>query len=225
ARRAEAGTAKAGLPARKDAVAVLSAVLRDRTTLERATAEWIDASLLEARDKGFARALATESLRRFGQLDALIRQFVTKPPPPHKTGNTLEILIAGACELLFLKTPPHAAVDGANRVAQTDRQAVHFKPLINAVLRRVAREGEAIVASQDAQALNTPDWLWPRWTQHFGEDTARAIANMHLAIPPLDLVLAGTEALEIPDAVQLAPGRLRLSRAGRIEDIPGFREG
>jgi 16S rRNA (cytosine967-C5)-methyltransferase len=148
---------------------------------------------------------------------------VTKPPPPHKAGNALEILIAGACELLFLKTAAHAAVDGANRVAQSDRQAVHFKPLINAVLRRITREGEALVASQDAPVLNTPDWLWPRWTQNFGEHTARAIANAHLAIPTLDLSYAGRTP-EIPDAVQLAPGCLRLARAGRVEDIPGYRD-
>ena len=89
---------------------------------------------------------------------------MAKSPPPHKSGITPEILIAGGCELLFLNTPPHAAVDAANRLAQTDRNAVHFKPLINAVLRRIAREGEAIVASQDAATLNTPDWLWPRWS-------------------------------------------------------------
>ena len=61
-----------------------------------------------------------------------------------------------------------------------DAKAVHFKPLINAVLRRIAREGEAIAARQDAERLNVPDWLWPRWVEHFGEATARAIARAHL---------------------------------------------
>jgi 16S rRNA (cytosine967-C5)-methyltransferase len=93
------------------------------------------------------------------------------------------------------------------------------------VLRRIAREGEGIVAAQDAPVLNTPDWLWPRWTQNFGEGTARAIAKAHLAIPPLDLSYAGATAPEIPDAVQLAAGCLRLSSAGRVEDIPGYLEG
>ena len=62
--------------------------------------------------------------------------------------------------------PAHAAVDAANRLAQADGKAVHFKSLINAVLRRVSREGEGVLAMQDAARLNTPDWLWPRWSDN-----------------------------------------------------------
>ena len=166
-------------------------------------------------------------MRRFGQLEALIRAFVPKSPPPHKRGPTLEILIAGACELLFLGVAPHAAVDAANRLAQADAKAVHFKALINAVLRRAAREGAGVIASQDAAVLNTPDWLWPRWVSHYGETTARAIAEAHLAVPPLDLTLKPSLPTlpSSEDGKILAPGRLRLTDAGRIEEISGFSEG
>lgn len=215
----------AGIAARKGAVGAISAVLRRHVPLERATAELIDAAALEQRDRGFARALANESLRRLGQIEALIRQFVAKPPPPHKAGITPEILIAGVCELLFLKTPAHAAVDAANRLAQADRNAVHFKPLINAVLRRVTREGESVIARQDAAVLNTPDWLWPRWAGSYGEDSARQIAQLHAEIPPLDLSYAGAVAPDIAGATQLAPGRLRLGRTARVDELAGYRSG
>ena len=205
-------------------MAAISAVLRNKLPLERAATEAIDSALLAPRDKGFARALASESFRRLGQIEALIRGFVTKPPPPHKAGITQEILIAGACELLFLKTPPHAAVDAANRLAQADRSAVHFKPLINAVLRRIAREGQAIVAAQDAAALNTPDWLWPRWVATYGEAEARAIAAVHAAIPPLDLSFSG-DVPAIADAEQLARQSLRVKRGGRVDELPGYHDG
>lgn len=215
----------AGVAARTAAVSGISAVLRRRVPLERALAELIDPAPLQPRDKGFARALATESFRRLGQIEALIRQFVTKPPAPHRAGLTPEILIAGACELLFLKTPAHAAVDAANRLAQADQGAIHFKPLINAVLRRIAREGEAVMSAQDRAALNTPDWLWPRWLLAFGEAAARAIADIHLNIPPLDLGFAGASIPEIPGAIELAPGHLRLNPGGRVEDLPGYSDG
>jgi 16S rRNA (cytosine967-C5)-methyltransferase len=193
--------------------------------LERAAAELIDCAALQTRDQGFARALATESFRRLGQIEAAIRQFVTKPPAARRAGTTPEILIAGACELLFLKTPAHAAVDAANRLAQADQGAVHFKPLINAVLRRIAREGELVLSAQDPAALNTPDWLWPRWLSGFGEETARAIAEIHLHIPRLDLGFAGASRPEISGAIELAPGRLRLNRSGRVEELPGYSDG
>jgi 16S rRNA (cytosine967-C5)-methyltransferase len=223
----EAQSSPAGLAARKAALAILSDVLRNKRNLDAAAADAQARAKLSPRDAGFARAIATASLRHFGQLEALIRSFVPKAPQPHKAGPTLEILIAGACELLFLNVAPHAAVDAANRLAQGDAKAVHFKALINAVLRRAAREGADIIARQDAPALNTPDWLWPRWVSHYGEETARAIGRAHTAIPPLDLTLKSADDpyTDLTGARSLAPGRLRLNDAGRIEDLAGFREG
>lgn len=219
--------APAGLAARKAALAILSDVLRRKHPLDAATVAVLGPADLPPRDAAFARAIATTALRRFGQLEALIRYFVPKTPPPHKAGATLEILIAGACELVFLDVAPHAAVDAANRLAQADNKAVHFKALVNAVLRRISREGAAVISGQDAAVLNTPDWLWPRWVAHYGEETARAIATAHGEIPPLDLTLkSSADPHDAPQGAELlAPGRLRLKHAGRIEDIPGFKEG
>jgi 16S rRNA (cytosine967-C5)-methyltransferase len=215
------------LAARKAALAILSDVLRKKRPLDTAAADALGAAKLAPRDSGFARSIAATALRRLGQLEDLIRHFVPKSPPPHKAGPTLEILMAGACELLFLGVAPHAAVDAANRLAQGDAKAVHFKGLINAVLRRVVREGAGVIAGQDAAALNTPDWLWPRWVAHYGEETARAMAAAHLAVPPLDLTLKARDDpyTELPGAVLLAPGQLRLTEGGRIEELPGFDEG
>jgi 16S rRNA (cytosine967-C5)-methyltransferase len=217
-----------GQPARKIALDILSQVLRRKRPLDQAAAEaFAPAAALAPRDAAFARAIVSTSLRRLGQLQALIATFVPKTPLPHKAGPTLEILIAGAAELLFLGVAPHAAVDAANRLAQADDKAVHFRPLINAVLRRAAQEGAGIIAKQDEARLNTPDWLWRRWVSNYGETTARAIANVHLSIPPLDLTLKSPDdALqERPDAERLAPQRLRIKDAGRIEALPGFESG
>jgi 16S rRNA (cytosine967-C5)-methyltransferase len=202
-------------------------VLRKKRPLDAAVADALSRAQLPPRDAGFARTIAATSLRRFGQLEALIRNFVPKAPPPHKAGPTLEILIAGACELLFLNVAPHAAVDAANRLAQGDAKAVHFKALINAVLRRIAREGASVAAKQDEAVLNTPDWLWPRWVEHYGESTARAIATAHLQIPPLDLTFKSPDDpyTEFREAELLAPGCVRLTHAGRVEELPGYEEG
>ncbi|HEY0106074.1 MAG TPA: transcription antitermination factor NusB [Rhizomicrobium sp.] len=210
-----------GLAARAAAQSVLSEVLRKRRPLDLALES---IPHLPARDAGFARVIASQTLRRLGQIEALIRHCVPKTPPPHKSGPTLEILFAGACELLFLGVPAHAAVDAANRLAQADPKAVHFKALINAVLRRLAREGREMVEAQDAARLNTPDWLWQRWCDGFGEETARAIAMAQLSPPPLDIVLKA-EGLAAPDGLRLFGNVVRLSDAGRIAELPGFAEG
>jgi 16S rRNA (cytosine967-C5)-methyltransferase len=213
-----------GIAAREAAQRVLGDVLRRRRPLDAALDAVLGPANLEPRDAGFARAIAGETLRRFGQLDALIRQFVPTPPPPHKAGPTLEILLAGACELLFLDVPAHAAVDAANRLALRDDKAKHFKPLINAVLRRISREGKAVLVAQDAARLNTPDWLWSRWCDAYGEELTRAIAAVHAQEPPLDLVMKG-EAIALEGALALPGGVLRLPGGGRVDALPGFEAG
>ena len=211
-----------GLPARIAAQDILGEVLRRRRPLDAAQDAILVGANLDPRDAGFARAIASETLRRFGQLDALIKTFIPKAPPPHRSGPTLEILLAGACELLFLDVAAHAAVDAANNLAARDKKAVHFKPLINATLRRSAREGREAIAAQD-ERLAAPDWLWARWRETFGEDTARAIIRAHLAKPPLDI--QSKAPFEIPGARALPNGMPRLDDSGRIEDLPGFADG
>lgn len=214
----------AGLASRIAAQAILGEVLRKRRPLDASLESVLGTSELAPRDAGFARAIAGETLRRFGQLDALIRSFVPKAPPPHKAGPTLELLMAGACELLFLDVAAHAAVDAANRLAMRDAKAKHFKPLINAVLRRVSREGAGMIAAQDAARLNTPDWLWTRWCDAYGEDKVRAIAAAHVQQPPIDLVMKG-DAVEIENAVAMPGSVLRLRDGVRVDTLPGYDEG
>ncbi|HEY8947688.1 MAG TPA: transcription antitermination factor NusB [Rhizomicrobium sp.] len=214
----------AGVPARAAAVKILGDVLRRRRPLDVAETEIIAASGLEPRDAGFARAIASETLRRFGQLDALIRNFVPKAPPPHKAGPTLEILLAGACELLFLDVAPHAAVDAANRLAAGDSKAVHFKSLINAVLRRVSREGKDFLSSKDADRLNTPDWLWQSWRAAYGDQATRMIASAHLQQPPTDFILKNG-ASPPPGATLLFDNVWRMKDTGRVDLLEGFSEG
>lgn len=218
------GELRAGeLGARLAAQAILSDVLRKRRPLDAAVDDILNKAKLDPRDAGFARAIATETLRRFGQLDTLIRHFVPKPPAPQRAGATPEILLAGVCELLFLNVAAHAAVDCANRLCERDKNAVHFKPLVNAVLRRISREGKAVLDAQDAPRLNTPDWMWTRWCDAYGEDTARRIAAAHLSPPPLDIALKDGAAL--PEAEPVFGNIVRLREAGRVDQLPGFEDG
>ena len=209
----------AGLDARSAAQSILREVLQRRRPLDAVLGAMTH---LDARDAGFARAIASETLRRFGQLDALIREFVPKAPRRNRAGATTEILLAGACELLFLDVPAHAAVDAANRLALADDKAKHFKALINAVLRRVARDGKGVVVAQDAQRLNTPDWLWQRWCESYGEEAARAIAAAHLEQAPVDVVVKGAPP---PEGVLLFGDVYRLCAHARIDTLEGYASG
>jgi 16S rRNA (cytosine967-C5)-methyltransferase len=213
-------SSEAGLPSRKAALSLLSAVLRKRRPLD---ALLDTLKNLPPRDAGFARALTSGALRHFGELDTTIRHFVPKPLPTHKAGPAMEILLLGAAELLILKGPAHAAVDGANNLAAADPKAVHFKPLINAVLRRIAKEGDAVRAALDAPRLNTPDWMWGRWQAQYGDDITRAIALAHGIEAPLDITVKNSASV-FPESTALFGASRRLP-AGRVEELPGFAGG
>jgi 16S rRNA (cytosine967-C5)-methyltransferase len=210
-----------GLPARRAALAILSSVLQKRRPLDAGLDQLAG---LATRDAGFARALVSETLRHMGALDAVLRRFVAKPLSPHKAGAASEILLLGACELLILKVPPHAAVDAANQLAAKDAKAVHFKPLVNAVLRKVANEGAGILSSLDRERLSTPDWLWSRWAAQYDAGTARLIARAHQHAAAVDIVLKSPDGA-VPPSQALFGNVRRLTDPGRIEDLPGFAEG
>jgi 16S rRNA (cytosine967-C5)-methyltransferase len=177
---------------------------------------------LSDRDRGYVRRLVATTLRRRGQIDGCLRKFLTLWPK----GLPREAMRLGAAELLFLDAPAHAAVGEAVNLMHPEQK----KPrgLINAVLRKVATEGAAIVAEQDVARANTPDWLWQSWVNFYGEDTARDIAMAHLQEAPLDISLKGDDAAiwaEKLDAEILPTGGVRRMAGGAVESLPGFEDG
>src|SRR5215471_17948810 len=169
--------------ARDVALELIGAVLRRKRPLDDAIEESAAMHQLSGRDRAFARLLVATVLRRLGQIDALIAQCLNIPLAP-RAMLVQDILRLGVAQLLFLRTPPHAAVATSVDLAQS-RGFVSHKGLVNAVLRRLSIEGTGRIEEQDAPRLNTPDWLWQSWNRTYGEATTRAIARAHLKEAPL----------------------------------------
>lgn len=181
---------------------------------------------LEPRDRAFARLIATTVLRRLGELDAVVAAFIEKPLP-ERQGALRYILLSAAAQLLMLATPPHAAISLAVDQCRGDRDARRFDKLANAVLRRVAEKGPAILASQDGVRLNVPGWLFERWGQAYGEAAARRIGEASLREAALDISVKGDAASWASrlGSVMLSTGSVRVETQGRIDALPGFAEG
>lgn len=217
-------TAKAP-SARAVALDLLAAIRHRGQPLDQALERHDGLAQLASRDRAFARLLVTTTLRRLGQIDAALAGLLDRPLAA-KAAGARDLLRLGAAQLLFLGTPPHAAVDSTVALA-TGAQLAPYRALVNAVLRRLAREAETLLAGQDAARLNLPDWLWTSWCAAYGEDTVRAIAGVLAAEPPLDIsVRSDPEAwAKRLDAEQLPTGSLRLIHAGAVTDLPGYAEG
>ncbi len=212
---------------RAAALNVIAAVLNKHRQLDEALEHALNRpdshTDLDRRDRAFVRLLAATVLRRLGQLDDVLDALVDRPLPPRltKVRNTLRL---GAAQILFLDTPPHAAV---NQTVELAGRKSPFRGLVNAVLRRLTKEGEALLRSQDAPRLNTPGWLWQSWCTAYGDSQARLIAEAHMTEPPLDLSVKsdGSRWAARLDAEVLPSGTLRRTGGGLVEQLPGYSEG
>jgi 16S rRNA (cytosine967-C5)-methyltransferase len=212
---------KAGLAARRAALVILSAILDDASHFDESLMQEHTGDLAPI-DRSFVTAMVQTSLRRRGESEAIIARFLSKKLP-RKSGDATLILLLGAAQLLYLRTPPHAAIDLAVTMAREDHDARHFANLINAVLRKLAD-----VKPMDRPRLNVPDWLWRRWTKAYGEGIAKAIARAHLNEPALDVSVKSDPQgwAKALNGIVLPTGSVRLmQRSGAIENLPGFDDG
>lgn len=207
-------------PARKAALDVLTTALGRKTGLENAL-EGRALTGLEPQDRGFARALAMATLRHLGPIDRRLDPCLQREPPE----TVRMILRLGAAQLFYLDTPAYAAVNSSVVLAQGTPETRGFKALVNAVLRRLGREGPREATPADF----APPWLFARWRAAFGEEGAVGIAAAIGEEPATDLTVrdpADAPALaEALEATVLRGGSLRRAGRGRIEEWPGFEEG
>ena len=216
-----------GLAARRIAVDILDGVLRRHRPLDEQLedrAAHADFAALAHRDRALVRALVTVVLRRLGTLRHLLGHWLKLPADAPRVENAL---LLGAAQILWLEVPDHAAVDLAVRLVQAERRAARYAGLVNAVLRRVAREGAQFLAAVDTIALDTPEWLMARWVKNFGAETARAIAVTNGQEPALDLTVKNDPehwARTLGGRVLLT-GSVRAIVHGPISQLPGYGEG
>ncbi|MEZ5667800.1 MAG: transcription antitermination factor NusB [Alphaproteobacteria bacterium] len=210
--------------ARLVAAQVLDAVLDAGKPFDQAWSD-ADAALarLSRRDRAFARLMTTAALRRLGEVDQLLDQFLRRPLPD-KAAIAHQVLRLVTVQLKFLDPPPHAAIDQAVRLM---RRVGHpaLAGLANAVLRRV--HAAPLLAPDQAARLNAPPWLLESWAAAHGSQAALDIARAHLEEPPLDLTVAADAdgwAERLGGAV-LPTGTVRLSHAGDVTALDGYDAG
>ncbi|MDP1911445.1 MAG: transcription antitermination factor NusB, partial [Hyphomicrobium sp.] len=216
-----------GFAARKLAAEALVAVLKNRRPLDETldSAHGLtDIRELPDRDRALVRMLTTTVLRRLGTLRAIIQSLAERGLP--KDAPLLEpALLLGAAQILFLDVPDHAAVDLSVRLASLERGG-RYAGMTNAVLRRIAREKTALLQVHTGE-IDTPQWMFERWQQHYGNENALAIAAAHRLEPPLDLSVKtnAPEWAERLGAKLLPNGTLRISSGGQVTSLPGFQDG
>ncbi len=219
-----------GLASRRAALAILEEALAPGAIL----GECLDAGLARAAlapaDAGFARALVFATLRHLRGLETVLDRLVERRLPARHARVRLVLLI-GLAQLLLLDVPPHAAVTTAVALVRAGRGASrHLAGLVNAVLRRAAREAGRFAPFVEPRPENIlPAWVEERWRARFGDEALAEIARVVAGQPPIDLSLKpGLDARSLADRLggELLPtGSLRLPPGTRVECLEGFAQG
>ena len=212
-----------GLPSRRASLQLITSVLRRDMSLEDAAANSKLFTSLSVRDRAFAWRLTLSCLRHLGEIDKII-DYSLKRRLPKQSHRVHDLLRLGAAQLLFANTPPHAAVNST--VDLVDHSIARYRDLVNAVLRRIVREGGEYIKTLDSFQLNTPPWLWDSWSRAYGTANARQIAAVHCSVPPLDITTKHTVSSGLTvEARRMHKGSLRLPLDGPVTEIPGFLDG
>jgi 16S rRNA (cytosine967-C5)-methyltransferase len=173
--------------ARVVALATLSRLAGRRTTLADALASPM-AEALDERDRAFLHELVLGTLRRRGWLDHVLARLSSRPIDRLRPG-VLDALRLGACQLLYLRVPPHAAVSESVELARSVEPG--SAGFVNAILRRLQRDGPLEEPDPVADprgwlttAGSLPAWIADRWLVGLGAAQAVARARAQLEAPP-----------------------------------------
>ena len=198
---------------------------------------------LTAPDRALATELVYGTLRWRGRIDYVLSGLVDQPIP-RLEGAVRSCLRLGAYQILFSdRIPDSAAVDEAVRCVRA-LGADRASGLVNAVLRRLAREHSQIrfpdpesdPVDHLVHALSLPRWMAERFHAEFGAE-ARELAAAFNEPPPLTVrtnagrVDRETLLLELADrfpdvrACSWAPAGIQLGRQGDPGRDPAFLDG
>ena len=201
-----------GLGARRAALNLLNAVLRQGRTLESAA----PGIKLPPQDAALAVAIAGETLRRIPDLDALIDSSTRQRlPDDSKARMVLRLALA---QKIGLGTPDHALVATALPLVDGGPRR-----LVHGVLGTLLRRG--VVAAEEARL---PEAVEQRWGAAWGGEVAQAARRQIVRRPPLDLSFADDAEAQAYAAahggISLAPRHVRLESSS-VSDLAGFAEG
>lgn len=161
------------------------------------------AKTVSEKDVPFLYALVNETVVRSTYLDYLLAHYCKRPK--RMVRNLLRM---SGTELLFLRTPPHAAVQEAVSLCKEIGKAENAG-FVNAVLRRLDRERDALPPLPDdptarfAIYYGFPQFIVAEWIDLFGERETEAL----LSFPPIGT----TVRAQYPFTTQALAEELRLS--------------
>ena len=181
-------------------------------------------SRLNQRDKAFVRYLVLNTLRRNGQVDTVINDYV-KIPIKKKNFYILNLLRLSICQILFLDIKEYSIVNTAVEISKNYK----FDKFMNGILRNICRNKYKILQNLDHKT-NIPDWIKNDIIQNLGEETLEKISKRLINEPNLNIKIKASR-LKKKNWEKILNGKfilddlLKTQNDGLIEKKPFFNEG
>ncbi len=186
--------------------------------------------------RGAAQDIAYRCMRRLGTANAIIALVTPRPPEPPLLAALLQCATSLALDAQH-PYEPYTVVDQAVNAAAASPRMAHAKGMVNAVLRRVLREEQALTQQVLATPLaryNYPQW-WIDAMQHAWPDQWQAILAAGDAPPPLTLRV-NRRKTDVPayinllaahgmQGIALGPQAVRVMQPVPVARLPGFADG
>ena len=175
--------------ARTLALRVLTRVFDEGAYADRAFSGEAERARVDARERALAMHLAFGAVQRRRTLDAALEEIAGRPVQRLER-RLAHVLQLGVFQILFADgIPPHAAVSESVELARREI-GPRATGLVNAVLRRIAREGPEWYAAlpedtpeEAALRHSLPDWIAELWFDAYGEERGGRCARPPTARP------------------------------------------
>ncbi|MHA6263022.1 RsmB/NOP family class I SAM-dependent RNA methyltransferase [Arenibacterium sp. CAU 1754] len=206
-----------GLGARRSAIYLLDQVLGEgRLLSEVLSSETLDR--LAPEDRARAQRLATQTLRGLERADRILQKHLRKYPAL-TVRNALRVGTVELCQ----GEAAHGVVNAMVQIVGSHKRHGALKGLVNAVLRKVADQGPD--AWDLLRVPRLPKWLRGPLVQAWGPEAVAAMEKAHFAGAPLDITPKPGISPDLPGALMLPTGSLRLMDAGQVTALPGYEAG
>ena len=232
---------RGGVTGARVAAADICADLRSGWLLDHAFDRRVSA--LDARDRRWLQELLYGMLRRRAWIDTLLADRV-KGGLDRLDPDLIDLLRLGTYQLLHMGSVPAYAAIAQTVELSKSRLGIGASKLVNAVLRRIDRERDALVVAMPADTVDAialaqshPKWLVARWIERYGADETTRLLEANNTEPPTILrpygiVREQLEAMLESSGVQtddapLATDSIAITDGGGVglTELGAFRQG
>ena len=178
---------------------------------------------LDQRDKSLVSLVVLTSLRRNGQIDAVLSKFIKKPLKKNFfIGYLLKISVA---QIVFLEFPEYSVVHNAVEISKKYKS----EKFTNAVLRNVCKNKKKIL--QDSSTIiNIPYWIKKDLENFLGKKTLIEIADQIFKEPYTDInikkkIFKKYDWEELLSGKEVFENVIRIKNVSNVEKLPFYKEG